>query len=71
VLALPGVLKGALEVRARTINEKVKLAAARAIAGVIPEEEREAVAAAAIATGAGSCPLAWAAAHSAPLEATP
>jgi malate dehydrogenase (oxaloacetate-decarboxylating) len=39
VLAFPGVFKGALEVRARTINEQMKLAAARAIAGVIPEQE--------------------------------
>jgi len=39
VLAFPGVFKGALEVRARTINEAMKLAAAQAIAGVIPEDE--------------------------------
>ena len=39
VLAFPGVFKGALEVRARTINEDMKLAAAHAIARVIPEEE--------------------------------
>jgi malate dehydrogenase (oxaloacetate-decarboxylating) len=39
VLAFPGVFKGALEVRARTINEEMKLAAAQAIAGVIPEDE--------------------------------
>jgi malate dehydrogenase (oxaloacetate-decarboxylating) len=39
VLAFPGVFKGALEVRARTINEEMKLAAAHAIAGVIPYEE--------------------------------
>ena len=39
VLAFPGVFKGALEVRARTINEEMKLAAARAIAGVIPADE--------------------------------
>jgi malate dehydrogenase (oxaloacetate-decarboxylating) len=37
VLAFPGVFKGALEVRARAIDEGMKLAAARAIAGVIPE----------------------------------
>ena len=37
VLAFPGVFKGALEVRARTINEEMKLAAAQAIAGVIPD----------------------------------
>jgi malate dehydrogenase (oxaloacetate-decarboxylating) len=39
VLAFPGVFKGALEVRARTINEEMKLAAACAIAGVIPADE--------------------------------
>jgi malate dehydrogenase (oxaloacetate-decarboxylating) len=39
VLAFPGVFKGALEVRARTINEEMKLAAAHAIARVIPEDE--------------------------------
>jgi malate dehydrogenase (oxaloacetate-decarboxylating) len=39
VLAFPGVFKGALEVRARTINEEMKLAAAEAIAGVIPQDE--------------------------------
>jgi malate dehydrogenase (oxaloacetate-decarboxylating) len=39
VLAFPGVFKGALEVRARTINEEMKLAAAQAIAHVIPDDE--------------------------------
>jgi malate dehydrogenase (oxaloacetate-decarboxylating) len=39
VLAFPGVFKGALDVRARTIDEEMKLAAAHAIAGVIPEDE--------------------------------
>jgi malate dehydrogenase (oxaloacetate-decarboxylating) len=39
VLAFPGVFKGALEVRARTIDEPMKLAAAQAIAGVIPDDE--------------------------------
>ena len=39
VLAFPGVFKGALDVRARTINEEMKLAAAQAIASVIPEDE--------------------------------
>jgi malate dehydrogenase (oxaloacetate-decarboxylating) len=39
VLAFPGIFKGALEVRARSIDEGMKLAAARAIAGVIPEDE--------------------------------
>jgi malate dehydrogenase (oxaloacetate-decarboxylating) len=39
VLAFPGVFKGALEVRAREINEAMKLAAAHAIARVIPDDE--------------------------------
>jgi malate dehydrogenase (oxaloacetate-decarboxylating) len=39
VLAFPGVFKGALGVRARTINEDMKLAAAHAIARVVPEDE--------------------------------
>jgi malate dehydrogenase (oxaloacetate-decarboxylating) len=39
VLAFPGVFKGALEVRARTINEQMKLAAAQAIASVIPDDQ--------------------------------
>jgi malic enzyme len=36
VLAFPGVFKGSLDVRARTINEEMKLAAAHAIARIIP-----------------------------------
>jgi malate dehydrogenase (oxaloacetate-decarboxylating) len=39
VLAFPGVFRGALEVRATAINEEMKLAAARAIAGVIADDE--------------------------------
>jgi malate dehydrogenase (oxaloacetate-decarboxylating) len=39
VLAFPGVFRGALDVRAKTINEEMKLAAATAIAGVISEDE--------------------------------
>jgi malate dehydrogenase (oxaloacetate-decarboxylating) len=39
VLAFPGVFRGALDVRASTINEEMKLAAAQAIAGVISEDE--------------------------------
>jgi malate dehydrogenase (oxaloacetate-decarboxylating) len=35
VLAFPGIFRGALNVRARRINESMKLAAARAIAGCI------------------------------------
>src|SRR5213592_838007 len=39
VLAFPGVFKGALDVRARGISEDMKLAAAHAIARVIPDDE--------------------------------
>jgi malate dehydrogenase (oxaloacetate-decarboxylating) len=39
VLAFPGVFRGALDVRARAINEDMKAAAARAVAGVIPAED--------------------------------
>ncbi|MEX2285712.1 MAG: NAD-dependent malic enzyme [Planctomycetaceae bacterium] len=38
VLAFPGIFRGALDVRATDINEPMKLAAARAIAGVIPDD---------------------------------
>ena len=38
VLCFPGIFRGALDVRAHQISEEMKLAAARAIAGVIPEE---------------------------------
>jgi malate dehydrogenase (oxaloacetate-decarboxylating) len=38
-LAFPGVFRGALDVRARTINEEMKLAAARAIAAVVTDDE--------------------------------
>ncbi|MDA1094735.1 MAG: NAD-dependent malic enzyme [Acidobacteria bacterium] len=39
VLAFPGVFRGALNVRATTINDAMKRAAAHAIAGVIPAGE--------------------------------
>ncbi len=39
VLVFPGVFKGALEVRAKEINEVMKLAASYAIASMIPDEE--------------------------------
>jgi malate dehydrogenase (oxaloacetate-decarboxylating) len=39
VLAFPGIFRGALDVRASDINDEMKLAAARAIAGLIPESE--------------------------------
>ena len=35
-LGFPGIFRGALDARARTINEPMKLAAARALAGCIP-----------------------------------
>ncbi len=38
-LAFPGIFKGALKVRARVINEAMKLAAAEAIARLIPEDQ--------------------------------
>ena len=39
VLALPGIFRGALDVRARDINDEMKIAAAQAIAGLISDEE--------------------------------
>ena len=38
VLAFPGVFRGAFDVRARDINEEMKLAAAHALAGLIPDD---------------------------------
>ncbi len=39
VIAFPGIFKGALEGRAEQITEEMKLAAAKAIAGLVSEEE--------------------------------
>ena len=39
VLAFPGIFRGALDVRASDINDAMKIAAAEAIASVIPENE--------------------------------
>lgn len=39
VLAFPGIFRGALDVRAKDINDAMKIAAAKAIAGIITEEE--------------------------------
>ncbi|MBO5473396.1 MAG: NADP-dependent malic enzyme [Lachnospiraceae bacterium] len=39
VVAFPGIFKGALEGRAVQITEEMKLAAAHAIAGLVPDEE--------------------------------
>ncbi len=38
MLAFPGIFRGALDVRASQINEPMKLAAAQAIAAIIPED---------------------------------
>jgi malate dehydrogenase (oxaloacetate-decarboxylating) len=40
LLAFPGIFRGALDVRARRITEKMKLAAAFAIAAIVTDEER-------------------------------
>jgi malate dehydrogenase (oxaloacetate-decarboxylating) len=39
VLAFPGIFRGALDVRAKEINEEMKIAAAYAIASIITDEE--------------------------------
>lgn len=39
VLAFPGLFRGALDVRASDINDEMKIAAAKAIAGIITDEE--------------------------------
>lgn len=39
VLAFPGIFRGALDVHARDINDEMKIAAAKAIASVIPDDE--------------------------------
>ncbi len=39
VLAFPGIFRGAFDVRASDINEEMKMSAARAIAGLIAEDE--------------------------------
>ena len=39
VLAFPGIFRGALDVRASALNDEMKIAAAEAIANVIPESE--------------------------------
>jgi malate dehydrogenase (oxaloacetate-decarboxylating) len=42
VLAFPGIFRGALDVRAKEINEEMKIAAVNAIAGLISDEELKA-----------------------------
>lgn len=39
LLAFPGIFRGALDVRARLINEEMKIAAAKAIAGLVGDDE--------------------------------
>ena len=39
VLAFPGIFRGALDVRASDINDEMKIAAAKAIAAYVPEDE--------------------------------
>ena len=39
VLAFPGIFRGALDVRAKDINDEMKIAAAEAIAAVIPDDK--------------------------------
>ena len=39
VLAFPGIFRGAFDVRAKEINEEMKMAAAQALAGLIPDDE--------------------------------
>ena len=39
VLAFPGVFRGAFDVRASDINEEMKMAAAKALSGLIPDKE--------------------------------
>ncbi len=39
VLAFPGIFRGALDVRAKEINDQMKVAAAKALAALVPENE--------------------------------
>ena len=39
VLCFPGIFRGALDVRAREINDEMKIAAAKAIAGLVADDE--------------------------------
>ena len=42
VLAFPGIFRGALDVRARDINDEMKMAASHAIAALVSDAERTA-----------------------------
>ena len=39
VLAFPGIFRGVLDVRARTVNDEMKMAAACALAGLVSDDE--------------------------------
>ena len=39
VLAFPGIFRGAFDVRAKDINDEMKIAAANALAGLITDDE--------------------------------
>ena len=39
VLAFPGIFRGALDARAKDITEEMQIAAARAIAGLVADDE--------------------------------
>ena len=43
VLAFPGIFKGALSVRAREINSRMKVAAAQALAGQISQPREDSI----------------------------
>jgi len=42
VLAFPGIFRGALDIRARCINDEMKIAAVKAIASLVTDEDRNA-----------------------------
>ncbi len=42
VAAFPGIFRGALDVKAKTINEEMKVAAAYTIAGLVSDQELDA-----------------------------
>ena len=39
VLAFPGIFRGAFDVRAKDINDEMQIAASRAIASLVPDDE--------------------------------
>ena len=56
VLAFPGIFRGALDVRARDINDEMKMAASRAIASLVSDEELPATFCPKRLTGASGLP---------------